>query len=172
MLTKTITAVSVFCLVFPAAAFAQGFSQGDRDLLLNAFGVSSDDFDTTSLSVAASLGYLFTDNFEGALRQDFSFVNAKTGGSSWAATTRAAGDYHFDMGNVWPFVGFTLGYIYGDNVADSWVFGPEFGAKYFVNDATYIIGVIGIEWFSKNGGGNDVYDDGRWIYAVGIGFRW
>ena len=46
------------------------------------------------------------------------------------------------------------------------------GAKYSVNDTTYIVGMVGIEWFSDEGEDEDIFDDGRWVYALGIGFRW
>lgn len=172
MVTRIALAASIFCLVFPAATFAQGFGQGDKDLLLSGFGVSSDDWDSTTLSASASLGYFFTDRLEGSIRQDLSFADLDAGGSSWAATTRVAADYYFDMGRFWPYIGASLGYLYGDDVADSWVFGPEVGLKYFVNDTTYVVGAVGLEWLSDDGGDDDLFDDGRWVYALGIGFRW
>jgi hypothetical protein len=172
MLTRIALAVSIFCTIFPAAAFAQGFGQGDKDLLLSGFGVSSDGLDSTTLSASGSLGYFFTDRLEGSVRQDVSFVDVEDGDSAWAATTRVAADYYFDVGAYWPFVGVNLGLIYGDDVEDSWVFGPEVGLKYFVNSTTYIVGMIGVEWLSDEGGDDDLYDDARWVYALGIGFRW
>lgn len=172
MLTRIAVAVSICGMVYPAVAFGQGFAPDDKDFFLNGIGVSSDDWDNKTLTIGASLGYFFTDNIEGSIRQDISYVEGENTRSAAAAATRGALDYYFDMGRWWPFVGVTLGYVYGDEVNESWAFGPEGGVKYFVNDTTYIFGTLGIEWFSDSGGKNDVFDDGRWIYAVGIGYRW
>ena len=92
-------------------------------------------------------------------------------GSSWNATTRGALDYHFDLGRFWPFVGGNIGYIYGDDVADTWEAGIEGGLKFFVNSTTFVLGMLEYEWFLDNDG-NDGFSDGQWIYIVGLGFRW
>ena len=64
MLTRIAVAISVLCLILPATTFAQGFSQGDKELLLNGAGVSDKDFDSTVFSVEGSFGYFFTKNIE------------------------------------------------------------------------------------------------------------
>lgn len=171
MLTRITVALSVFCLVLPATAFAQGFTQGDKEFLLTGAGTSDSDFDSTLFSVEGSLGYFFTKNIEGAIRQALSLSDIEGVGSSWAASTRLALDFHFDLGRWWPFIGANGGYIYGDDVSDDWEVGLEGGLKFFVNNTTFVMGMAAYEWFldDDDDGG---FDDGQWIYSIGIGFRW
>jgi len=173
MLTRVTILLSILGLALPAATFAQGFTQGDKDLLLSGSGTSSSDFDNNVFSIAGSLGYFFTDRIEGLIRQDVLFADAEGSGSNWNGATRVALDYHFDMGRVWPFIGVTLGYIYGDQVNDTWMAGPEGGVKVFVNDTTYILGMIEYDFFFDDSNNiEDAFDDGRFVYLLGIGFRW
>jgi hypothetical protein len=170
MLTRIAVAVSVLCLVLPAATFAQGFTQGDKEVLLNGSGVSAQDFDSTIFAINGSLGYFFTNHIEGAIRQGVAFTSVEDQGSSWNGSTRGAADYHFDFGRLWPFVGGSFGATYGDDVSDTWQIGIEGGAKYFVNSTTFIMGMIGFDWFFEDDE-NDQFDEGQWVYTVGIGFK-
>jgi hypothetical protein len=172
MLTKGIVVVGVLCLVLPVGVFAQGFTQGDKVLLLNASGVSDNGFDSTIFSVAGDLGYFFFPRIEGDLRQSVQFSNLEGLGSSTNASTRGALDYHLDMGRMWPFIGASIGYIYGDNVTDSWEAGLEGGLKYFVNTTTFVLGRVEYQWFFNSSHQPNGFDNGQWVYVVGIGFRW
>jgi hypothetical protein len=170
MLTKVAVAISVLGLVLPVAAFAQGFNQGDKEVLLNAAGVSENDFDSNVFSLEGSFGYFFTKNIEGAVRQSFSISSIEDQGSSWNANTRGALDYHFDMGRFWPFFGGNFGYTYGEDIKDTWTVGLEGGLKYFVNPTTFILGRIEYDWLlDSNDSG---FSDATWVYVIGIGFRW
>ena len=63
--------------------------------------------------------------------------------------------------------------MYGDAVEDTWVAGPEGGLKLFVNDTTFILGQIAYDFFFEDSDdADDAFDDGRWVYTLGIGFRW
>jgi hypothetical protein len=170
MLTKAVVALSVFCLVLPVAAFAQGFSQGDKEVLLNGAGVSENDFDSNAFAIEGSFGYFFTKNIEGALRQSLNLSSVEDHGSSWNGNTRGALDYHFDMGRFWPFVGGNLGYTYGDDVADTWTVGIEGGLKFFVNNTTFIMGRLEYVWLLEDS--DDGFSDATWVYVIGLGFRW
>jgi len=172
MWTRVAVAVSVLCLALPAGAFAQGFTQGDKELLLNAAGTSENDFDTNIFSLGGSFGYFFTKNIEGSVRQDLSLSSVENQGSSWAATTRLGADYHFDLGRFWPFVGANVGYIYGDDTSDSWTLGLEGGLKYFVNTTTFVAGMVEYAWLLDDDDQGGGFDDGLWIYTIGIGFTW
>jgi hypothetical protein len=172
MLTKAAVAIGVICLVLPATMFAQGFVQGDKELLLNGSGTSDKDFDTSMFTVQGSFGYFFTNRIEGAIRQSVGFSNIEHGGSSWAAATRGAVDYNFDLGRFWPFVGGNLGYVYGDGVKDTWEAGIEGGLKFFVNSTTFILGQVEYLWFLNNDDTNNEISDGEFVYTVGIGFKW
>jgi hypothetical protein len=170
MLTRNAVAVCALCLIFPASVFAQGFTQGDKEALLNMTGVSSSDFDSTIFSINGSLGYFFTNNIEGSVRQGVSLTNIENQGSTWKGSTTVAGDYHFDYGRLWPFVGATFGANYGgDNVPETWLLGIEGGVKFFVNSTTFIDGMIGFDWFLNNDEG--AFENGQWVYTIGIGFK-
>ncbi|MGE5296045.1 MAG: hypothetical protein ACM3VT_14570 [Solirubrobacterales bacterium] len=173
MVTKIAAVVSLLCFILSAAALGQGYTQGDKDVVLSGSGASSNDFDSTVFSIEGYLGYFFTDNIEGMIRQGVGYSDVPGSDDNWNASTRAALDLHFDLGRWWPFVGANIGYIYGDQVHDTWVAGPEGGLKYFVNETTYILGMIEYEFFFDNGDSiDDAFDDGRFVYVVGIGFRW
>jgi hypothetical protein len=96
MLTRVVVAAGILCLILPASGFAQGFSQGDKTFELSGTGTAENDFDNSAFSFQGALGYFFTDNIEGLVRQDLAF--ADVGDSSWSAATRVALDYNFDMG--------------------------------------------------------------------------
>ncbi len=171
MLTRIAVVIGALCLVLPAATFAQGFTQGDKELLLSANGVSDNDFDSTIFSINAGLGYFFTNHIEGAIRQGVTLTSIEDGGSTWGAATRVAGDYHFDYGRLWPFAGANIGLTYGDDdVAESWTLGLEGGVKYFVNSTTFILGMIGYDWLLDDDE-NSSFDDGQFVYTVAIGFK-
>jgi hypothetical protein len=91
----------------------------------------------------------------------------------WAAATRVAVDYNFDMGRFWPFVGGSFGYVYGDAVEDTFVAGPEVGLRYFVNETTFVLGLVEYEFFFEDSDeAEDAFDDGRFVYTLAMGFRW
>ncbi len=173
MLTRVIAATSVFCLLLPGAVFAQGFTQGDKTLTLSGGGASDNEFVDNDFSFEGTISYFLTDGLELAFRQGLARNDVAGGDDEWSAASRVAVDYNFDLGRVWPFVGVSLGYIYGDGVADTWVAGPEAGVRVFVNDTTFILGAIEYEFFFDDSeDAEDKFDDGRFVYILGIGFRW
>jgi hypothetical protein len=170
MLTRVIIGAGVLCLMLSTVTFAQGFSQGDRVVTLNGSGSSDDDLNNTNFSIQGTYSYFFTDNLEGAVRQDFGFTDLPGSDDTWVGSTRVALDYNWDMGRWWPLLGVNFGYVSGDAVDNTWVAGPEGGVRYFVNPTTFIIGMIEYQIFFDSS--DDVFDDGRFVYTVGIGFRW
>jgi hypothetical protein len=152
-------------VVLPTIAYGQ-FKQSDWELTLNGSGVSSDDFNSTGLTVGGGVGYFLTDQFEIGGRQTYTFNSIDGGGSSWAASTRAFVDFHFDLDRWQPFIGASAGYAYGDDVDDKWIAGLEAGVKYFVNATTFVYGTFGWDFDLQ-----DSLDEGNWVYGVGIGFR-
>jgi hypothetical protein len=170
MLTRVAVAISVFCLILPASTFAEGFAQGDKEIQLNGSGVSSHNFDSTIFSLQGSIGYFLTPNIEGSFRQSLGVSSIENGTSSWNGVSRVAGDYHLDLGRFWPFAGANFGYAYGHHVADGWEAGIEGGLKFFVNNTTFFIGMIEYDWF-LTGNGNNGFDNGQFVYVLGIGFK-
>jgi hypothetical protein len=173
MFIRTTVVASLLCLALPAATFAQGFTQGDKTLALSGTGQNDRDYVNFIFSLEGQLSYFFTDRVEGLIQQNIDWIDVPGSDEDWSGSTRAGLRYNWDMGRWWPFLGVDLGYIYGDRVRDQWVAGPEAGVRYFVNETTFILGQIQYEFFFRNtSDATDAFDDGRFLYTLGIGFRW
>jgi hypothetical protein len=161
MWTKLGIAVTLAGLCLPALVRAQGFRMGDKEFLLSGSGTSDKKFKDNAYSISGSLGYFVTDGLELAFRQDYACSNPGSV-KNWAATSRVAGDFNFNFEGVVPFIGASIGYLYGDNIRDTWVAGSEGGLKVFVNDTTFIIGSIAYDFFFRRTSEVDTaFDNGR-----------
>lgn len=158
--------------LLPATAAQAQFEAGDWELRLNGSGRADNNFDAGGVDINATLGYFLNPNWEVSLRQSIGYID--TGGDNvYNASTKVGLDYHVDLDRWQPFIGAQLGFHYGDQFSDTWSAGPEVGVKYFMSDSAFVYGVLGYDWFFRNAGdaaGN--FDDGQFVYAVGIGFRW
>ena len=158
-------------LLAPCAAMAQ-FEMGNKELTLSGNGSSDNDFDTSIFSVEAGLGYFVGNNLEVLLRQGVSVIDVP-GDNQWNGSTRLGLDYHFNLQTWQPFLGASIGAIYGDNVKDQFIAGPEIGVKAFVNTTTFILASVEYQvLFDDTDEIDDLYDDGRYVYNLGIGFKW
>lgn len=171
---RLFTVMFIALLILPLAANAGQFQRGDRTLSLGGSGSSSNDFDASNFNTEISYGKFFRDNIEVSVRQGLSF--ADTGGdSAFNGSTRFAADYYFDFitDERWqPFAGVNIGYLYGDTVKEQFIAGPEIGARYFVNNTTFIAGTIEYQFlFEDAEGAENAYDDGRFVYALFVGFK-
>lgn len=156
----------------PCAAMAQ-FQMGDKELTLSGNGTSDNDFDNTIFSVEAGLGYFLSDNLEVLVRQGISVIDVEGGNDLWNASTRLGLDYHFDFQQWQPFIGASIGYLYGDHVEETFIAGPEAGVKFFVNSTTFIFGSVEYQFLFENANDiDDQFDDGRYVHNLGIGFKW
>jgi outer membrane protein W len=155
------------------SSFAFGnFAEGNKELTLSGSGNNNNDFDAGAVSVAGSFGYFLTDAFEVGVRQSISHADSGDG-SSTSLSTRVFADFHFDLGAWRPFVGINAGYVYGDDIDDTWEMAPEGGVKYFVNDTTFIFAMVEYQFFFDDTDDIDSsFDDGQFVYSLGIGFRW
>lgn len=175
-MTKTKAILAAMAAMFVSASAASAAPAGERmwELTLGGAGSSDNDFDGGGFNINGQLGYYFTDQWQVNLRQTAGYSDF--GDSSWSAATRLGVDYHFDFGQdqrFIPFVGASLGYLYGDNTNDTFAAGPEAGLKAYVNDTTFIYGSVAYEFlFDDAGDADDSFDDGQFVYGVGIGFRW
>jgi hypothetical protein len=182
MLRKSSWIAALALALLPAAATqAQedfpGLDAGTWELTLTGAGASNQDADAGNASLQFSLGYYVIDQLEILVRQGVGYVdndNLTGGGTSVTASTAVALDYHFDLDRFQPFIGAGFGYNYGDSDVDETFFaGPEGGVKYFVNDTTFLYGLVQYQWFFDDA--EDIEDnseDGSFLYAVGIGFTW
>lgn len=143
---------------------------GAWEFTLSGTGTSNDNFDVNSFGATFSIGYFFTEAIEVALRQ--SFFLASNGETVFNGTTRVAGDFHFDLDAWRPFVGGSFGATYGDSVNDTWLAGLEGGVKWYVKPETFIFAMVEWLWFFDDASDfGDEFDDGQWVYTVGIGFN-
>lgn len=145
------------------AVQAQGFEKGDWALTLSGGGVSSKDLDNSSFTLNVAPSYFLSNEFELGVRQTIAYSDGFTG------ATVGFLDFNFRMENrkFVPYVGANFGYSYGEGVSDDWRLGPEVGLKYFVNETTYVYGNVSYEFDL-----NDGFDNGGFVYGVGIGFKW
>lgn len=171
----TVIGIALSVVMVGAAAHAQqapGFVKGDRTLALSGGGSSDKEFDTSVASLQIGLGRFVADSVAVGIRQGISFADVPAG-DAWNGSTRLAADYFLDMGRFKPFVGASLGYLYGDTVKEQFVAGPDAGARVFVNDTTFINLVVEYQFLFENAdGARNSYDDGRFVYALGMGVKW
>lgn len=154
----------------PSMAHAQKyFDAGKWEFTLSGTGSSSQDVDSGSFGVSGGLGYFIADQLELGVRQTVAYSDFNAG-TNVVASTSVNLDYHFDLGQFQPFIGASIGYTYGD-VNDSFYGGPEGGIKYFVKPETFIYGLVQYQYFFDQGSGIvNNFDDGSFVYAIGIGF--
>jgi len=173
MLRKTFVIAAMALL--PAAMAHAEFEAGNWALEISASGSNDSDFDGASAGVDFSLGHFLTKEAEVGIRQGLDWtdlVGTSNSGSAWNGTTQLFLDYHFDMDRWQPFIGINGGYTYGDNVRDTISYGPEAGVKYFVNSTTYIGFLVQYQVFCNEGDDSDAFENGAFLYSLGIGFKW
>lgn len=168
MLRKGIVVVAL--LMLPTLSYGY-FEEGDKEVTLSGSAFNDGDFEGVAIAANGSIGYFITDNLEGSIRQSLSYtdlgVDASINGS-----TRVALDFHFDLEAWQPFVGGNFGYVYGDAVNDTFELAPEAGVKWFVNSTTFIMAMVEYQFFFDSGDEVDNgFNDGQFIWSLGIGFR-
>ena len=146
------------------------FEEGDKEITLSGQAANGPDWDGVFIGVNGSIGYFITDNLEVALRQSLTYSDF--GGSDLSGSTRVAVDFHFDLEALQPFVGGNFGYVYGDAVSDTFEAAPEGGVKWFVNSTTFIFAMVEYQFFFDSGeSASGSFDDGQFVYTLGVGFR-
>ena len=166
MLRKAFMVVAALALV-PTFAKAD-FKQGAWELTLGGSGSSNRGLTTGSFNANASLGYFMSKDLELAVRQSVGYSDFNAG-TTITGSTRVAVDYHFDMGNLKPFIGANLGYSYGSRgVKDTWEVAPEAGVKYFLNSTTFVYVMTEYQVFFAHGSSAN-FDKGAFIYSLGLG---
>lgn len=176
MLARTIV-VSVALSVVMAVAVTQAqeaprFHKGDRTLTLGGSGGSDKNFDVSYISVHAGTAWFLSDNVSVGVRQELSFVDLY-GSDEWSGSTRLGMDYVMNLSNISPYVGASIGYVYGDRINNQFIAGPDLGVMIFVNDTTFIS--LAVEYQILFEGADDTsvaYDDGRFVYIMGLGVKW
>lgn len=148
-----------------------GPEKGDWELTLGGSGSSDRHFESGGIGFSGSIGYFLTEHWELALRQSYNYAD-NGAGDSWNASTRAAVDFHFDLNRLQPFIGVNLGGLYGKRVDDSWAAGLEAGLKYYVKPKTFIFVQGEYDWlFNDSDRIDNNFDEGAFVYSLGIGFN-
>lgn len=146
---------------------------GPWEFAVGGTGISNSDFDAGGAQAAGSLGYYFNDVVELSVRQNVAYGDAgPTSPEIWNFASRAALDLHIPLGKFVPYVGANLGYVYGDTIHDSMMGGPEAGAKIYLQDDAFL--QIGAEYeffFDKGDSLETAFDDGQFLYLLGMGMR-
>lgn len=146
---------------------------GDWEITLGGGGSNDKKFRGGGFNVTGSLGYFFTDNWEAVFRQGFGWSDFGTASpSTWNGSTRAAIDYHFNLDRFRPFIGLNFGAIYGKGSSDTWAAGLEAGVKYYVLPRTFVFAMAEYDWTFRNlRRADNQFDNGQFIYSLGLGFN-
>jgi hypothetical protein len=167
-------------LWLPAHALAAdggsvGPDAGDREFILGGSGSSNNDLENTTLNLGGELGWYWTDHFELGIRQSVNYADIESEGIEddyWNGATRGFFNYHFGNGFVRPFIGASLGGIYGDGIDNRGFAGPELGAKVYVLSKTFLYARGEYQFFFEDADNADErFDEGAWAYGLGVGYN-
>ncbi|MGA6098936.1 hypothetical protein ACPESN_13855 [Stutzerimonas marianensis] len=114
--------------VAPAIALAAP-QAGDREITLSGAGSSDKSFDDTVFSVQGSWGKYLDESSMWGIRQTINARDEEGESVQFDGSTRVFYDYHFGSGNTRPFVGLSLGGLYGEEVDETFMGGPEVGVS-------------------------------------------
>lgn len=177
-------AASSLVCVSPAVVLAQDYDRSDRDrgasieegtgeFSISGAGTSDKNFDRNIFNLNATVGsYMSSNNLVG-IRQSASANNdQEEDETAWNGSTRIFYDYHFDAYPWRPLVGLSVGYLYGETIDETWIAGPELGVKYYVHGNTFVSALIEYQFlFDDAGEADDQFDDGVYIYSMGVGLN-
>jgi hypothetical protein len=144
------------------------------EFTIGGAGSSDEDFDAGSAAATASIGYFLNEWFELAVRQTGSFADSESTRSVANGSTRLAADFHLPLDMVYPYVGGSIGYVYGDSIEEGFAAGPEAGVKFFLKSSKDVFLNASAEWlffFDENDSLNSAFDDGVVSYGLGLGMR-
>lgn len=175
-------AAATLCLLgaLPMVASAQtsefGPHQGEREFSISGTGTNDQDFNSGSFGVTGDLGWYFRDKVVAGIRQSVNYASIEdenTNDDFWNGSTRGYLNYQFLEDRARPFIGGSLGGIYGDSVDDSAFAGLEVGLKYYVQPKTYFLARVEYQFFfSSASDASDAFqDDGAWAYTLGLGYN-
>ncbi|MBU3823949.1 MAG: hypothetical protein H9917_03895 [Candidatus Oceanisphaera merdipullorum] len=175
---KLSLAVAVSALLIPTLSQAQGTyqgvgpKQGDREFSISGSGTSDKNFDNGAMGLSGDIGWYLNDQTVAGVRQNVTWGSVDNGDDIWRGATKGFIDYHFGQSAFRPFVGASLGAIYGDGVKETGTAGLELGAKYYVLPSTFIQARAEYSFlFDSKDSADKNYDNGSWDYVVGMGYN-
>ncbi len=166
------TYAAIACLAVTPSIGLAAPAQGDNVFTLSGSGASDKNLNNGNFGLSFDLGRFLTPSIEVGLRQSANYADTKAGGTSWNGSTRGFADFHVDGGPWQPFIGANLGRSYGNSVDDTFFAGPELGVKYYVKPKTFVQLQGEYQFFFDNANQIDNnFNDGSFVYSVGIGFN-
>lgn len=172
---KLSSALFISASLVTAGAFAQGYTvptEGTQEVTLAGSGSSDKDFDNNFFNIEGSYGRYLSSQSAVGVRQTVSVADPDGQSSEWNGSTRAFYDYHFGQARTRPFLGANLGYVYGDSVKESFLAGLTAGVKHYVLASTFVVGALEYQYFFEDGDEiNNRFDDGSFVYSLGLGFN-
>ena len=150
-----------------------GPSEGSHEFQLSGTGTSDRGIDNGSFGITGTYGWYMSRDLELAVRQSVNWASIDNGSDRINGSTRGALDYHFNVTDRFrPFVGASVGAIYGDAVHDTGIIGPEAGVKYYLNPTTFIVGQMEYQYMFDDGDEIDNnFDNGAFAYTLGLGLN-
>ncbi|TDT41778.1 hypothetical protein DES49_1881 [Halospina denitrificans] len=181
MIRLNIAAITL-CLLgaLPMAVSAQssgfGPEEGEGEFSISGTGSSDQDFEGGSLGLSGDLGWYLSDAMSAGIRQSVNYADIGGEGVTddfWNGSTRGYVNHHFLTDRARPFLGASLGGVYGDGVKDSGFAGLETGIKYYVRQKTYLLARAEYQFlFSSTDEATDAFqDDAIWAYTIGMGYN-
>lgn len=160
----------------PAATSSNiGPIQGEREFTLSGTGVGDRNFDSGSFGVSGDYGWYASPRTLYGFRQSINYAsieNASLRNDFWNGSTRFFANYHFGTTAFRPFIGASIGGVYGDGVSNSAFAGLETGFKYYVLSKTFLLARAEYQWYFDNARDVDnSFDQGAWAYTIGIGYN-
>ncbi len=170
---KLIVSSILLAALVPAGALAQNLpQQGTQEVTLSGGGSSDKDFDNTVLSLSGSWGQYLDQNSLWGVRQTVNVRDTEDSSTQFDGATRLFYDYHFGSGATRPFVGVSLGGIYGEGVDDTFSGGPEIGVKHYLKSDVFVTAMVEYQFLFDSGSDvTDNYDDGALFYNIGLGYN-
>ena len=161
----------------PASAYRAtddyGPQKGAWEFTLGGSGGSNKALNNSLGGVNATVGYYLSNAFEVSVRQSGNYTNGTgSGGANYDGSTFVGIDEHFGTGRLRPFVGLNFGRLYGDTTNDTWAAGIEGGLKFYVQPKTFIFALANYAWtFDNSNKPTDNFNDGAFLWSVGVGFN-
>jgi len=155
------------------AAHEFGPEKGDWEFTLGGSGGSNKALNNSLGGANVMLGYYVCNTLEVSVRQSANYTNGPAGGGAVYDGSFFAGiDQHFDFGRLRPFVGVNVGRLYGDSTNDTWAAGIEGGLKVYVKPQTFLFALANYVWtFDSSNNASDNFNDGAFLWSVGVGFN-
>lgn len=146
---------------------------GVREVTFGGSGGSNRHLSDSFGGFSGSYGMYFSNEWQGVLRQSLNYHNPAGAATTWGGSTRVAADYHFtELGMTMPFVGASLGRVYGSSLRDTWSAGLEAGVKYYLQRKFFVFGMAEYSWLFKRARNVDNdFGSGQFIFTTGLGFN-